>query len=46
MNHNGWPNLHNHNKYINLLGKEINPDETSGVVIEINEDGSIRKMIR
>jgi hypothetical protein len=33
-------------KYINLLGQEINPDETSGVVIEIYEDGSIRKMIR
>jgi hypothetical protein len=33
-------------KYINLLGQEINPDETSGVVIEIYDDGTIRKMIR
>ena len=33
-------------KYINLLGQEINPDETSGIVIEIYDDGTIRKMIR
>ena len=33
-------------KYINLLGQEIKPDETSGIVIEIYEDGTMRKMIR
>lgn len=33
-------------KYINLLGQEINPDETSGVVIEIYEDGTMKKTIR
>lgn len=33
-------------KYINLLGQEIKPDETTGVVIEIYEDGTMKKTIR
>ena len=33
-------------KYINLMGQEVNPDYTKGLVIEIYDDGSIRKMIR
>ena len=33
-------------KYINLMGQEVNPDNTKGLIIEIYDDGSIRKMIR
>ena len=33
-------------KYINLMGQEINPENTTGVVIEIYDDGTMRKMIR
>ena len=33
-------------KYVNLMGQEVNPDYTKGFVIEIYDDGSIRKMIR
>lgn len=33
-------------KYINLMGQEINPDNTTGVLIEIYNDGTMRKMIR
>jgi len=33
-------------KYINLMGQEVNPDYTKGLIIEIYDDGSIRKMIR
>ena len=29
-----------------LMGQEVNPDYTKGLVIEIYDDGSIRKMIR
>jgi hypothetical protein len=32
--------------YINLLGQKVNPIYTTGVIIEIYDDGSIRKMIR
>lgn len=33
-------------KYINLMGQEVNPENTTGVVIEIYDDGTMRKMIR
>jgi len=33
-------------KYINLMGQEINPLTTTGLVIEVYDDGSIRKVIR
>jgi hypothetical protein len=33
-------------KCINLMGQEVNPENTTGVVIEIYDDGTIRKMIR
>jgi len=33
-------------KYINLMGQEINPLTTTGLVIEVFDDGSIRKVIR
>ena len=33
-------------KCINLMGQEINPLTTTGLVIEIYSDGSIKKMIR
>jgi hypothetical protein len=33
-------------KYINLLGQEINPETTKGIIIEIYDDGTMKKMIR
>ncbi len=33
-------------KYINILGQEINPLTTTGLVIEVFEDGSTKKVIR
>ena len=33
-------------KYINLIGQEVNPEYVKGVVIEIYDDGTMRKMIR
>jgi hypothetical protein len=33
-------------KYINLMGQEVNPDNTTGVIIEIYDDGTMKKMIR
>lgn len=33
-------------KYINLLGQEINPDTTKGIIIEIYDDGTMKKVIR
>ena len=33
-------------KYTNLLGQEVNPLTTKGIVIETYEDGSIRKIFR
>lgn len=33
-------------KYINLMGQEINPNNTTGVIIEIYDDGTMKKMIR
>jgi len=33
-------------KYINLAGQVVDPTKTSGIVIEIYDDGTIRKMIR
>lgn len=33
-------------KYINLMGQEIDPLTTTGIVIEVYDDGSIRKLIR
>jgi hypothetical protein len=33
-------------KYINLMGQEINPNNTSGIIIEIYDDGTMKKMIR
>ncbi len=33
-------------KYINLMGQEINPEYATGVVIEIYDDGTMKKMIR
>ncbi len=33
-------------KYINLLGQEINPDTTKGIIIEIYDDGTMKKIIR
>ena len=33
-------------KYINLMGQDINPLTTTGLVIEVFDDGSIRKVIR
>jgi hypothetical protein len=33
-------------KYINLMGQEIDPLATTGLVIEVYDDGSIRKLIR
>ena len=32
-------------KYVNLMGQEISP-ETSGVVFEVYEDGTSKKIIR
>ena len=33
-------------KYVNLMGQEVNPLTTTGLVIEVFDDGSIRKSIR
>ena len=33
-------------KYINLMGQEINPLTATGLVIEVFDDGSMRKVIR
>ena len=33
-------------KYINLMGQEVNPDNTTGVIIEIYDDGTMKKKIR
>lgn len=33
-------------KYINLMGQEINPLTSTGILIEVFDDGSIRKVIR
>ena len=33
-------------KYINLMGQDINPESTNGVLIEIYDDGTMRKIIR
>jgi hypothetical protein len=32
--------------YINLLGQKVDPKYTTGVIIEVYEDGTMRKMIR
>jgi hypothetical protein len=33
-------------KYVNLMGQEVNPLTTIGLVIEVYSDGSTRKVIR
>lgn len=33
-------------KYVNLMGQEINPLDMTGLVIEVYDDGSIKKIIR
>jgi hypothetical protein len=33
-------------KYINLMGQEVNPDNSIGVIIELYDDGTMKKMIR
>jgi hypothetical protein len=33
-------------KYINLMGQEVNPDNVTGVILEIYDDGTMKKMIR
>jgi len=33
-------------KYINLMGQEVNPDYTKGLVIEIYDDGSMKKITK
>lgn len=33
-------------KYINLLGQEVNINNTTGIIIEIYDDGTMRKIIR
>ena len=33
-------------KYINLMGQEVNPENTTGLIIEIYDDGTMKKMIR
>jgi hypothetical protein len=33
-------------KYINLLGQEVKPENAHGIIIEIYDDGTMRKMIR
>lgn len=33
-------------KYINLMGQEVNLDNTTGVILEIYDDGTMKKMIR
>jgi hypothetical protein len=32
--------------YINLLGQKVDPKYTTGVIIEVYEDGTMRKIIR
>jgi hypothetical protein len=33
-------------RYVNLMGQEINPKNTTGIVIEIYDDGTMKKIIR
>ena len=33
-------------KYVNLLGQEVKPENAHGIIIEIYDDGTMRKMIR
>jgi len=33
-------------KYINIMGQEVNPDNVTGVILEIYDDGTMKKMIR
>jgi hypothetical protein len=33
-------------KYVNLMGQEVNPYTTKGVIIEIYDDGTMKKIIR
>ena len=33
-------------KYINLMGQEVNPDYTNGLIIEIYDDGSMKKITK
>jgi hypothetical protein len=33
-------------KYINLMGQEVKPENVHGIIIEIYDDGTMRKMIR
>jgi len=33
-------------KYINLMGQEVTPNNTIGIIFEVYEDGTIRKIIR
>lgn len=33
-------------KYINLMGQEVNPDNLIGVILEVYDDGTTKKMIR
>jgi hypothetical protein len=33
-------------KYINLMGQEVNPNYTIGIIFEVYEDGSINRIIR
>lgn len=33
-------------KHINLMGQEVNPDNVTGVILEIYDDGTMKKMIR
>lgn len=33
-------------KYINLMGQDVNPDNINGVIIEIYDDGTMKKFIR
>lgn len=33
-------------RYINLMGQEVNPDSITGVIFEIYDDGTMKKVIR
>jgi hypothetical protein len=33
-------------KYVNLMGQEINPNYTKGIILEIYDDGTMKKFIR
>ncbi len=33
-------------KYVNLMGQEINPNHTKGIILEIYDDGTMKKFIR